>query len=157
MYMCVGCEEDDLIERAFLAHKLASKKQIFVGKISMKPTNAARNIVQFRAKQLRSLSMHPAQSVRLMYNSGQYVLGPEMVCNGAISSCMPRHKSCLNCCTYASFLVYDGVIPGNHGLNLLLVDISSCPAVCVTSMVMQADVLVWMRMYCQHTAATQKR
>jgi hypothetical protein len=29
--------------------------------------------------------------------------------------------------------VYDGVIPDYHGLNLFLVDISSCPAVRVTS------------------------
>jgi hypothetical protein len=84
MYVCGGCEEDDFIERAFLAHKLASKKQIFVGKIPLKPTNCSRNIVQFAAKQLRSIEMHPAQYVRLMSNSGHYVLGPEMVSNGAI-------------------------------------------------------------------------
>jgi hypothetical protein len=47
MYVCGGCEEDDFIKRAFLAHKLASKKQIFAGKIPVKPANAARNIVQF--------------------------------------------------------------------------------------------------------------
>jgi hypothetical protein len=86
--VCGGCEEDDFIERAFRAHKLASKKQIFVGKIPIKPTNAARHIVQFTTKQLRSLDMHPAQYVRLMSNSGHYVLAPEMVASGASPICM---------------------------------------------------------------------
>jgi hypothetical protein len=82
MYVCGGCAEDDFIENAFLAHRLACKKQIYVGKIAMNPTNTARNIVQFRAKQMRSLKMHPAQYARLMSNSGHYVLGPEMVASG---------------------------------------------------------------------------
>jgi hypothetical protein len=88
MYVCGGCEEDDFIERAFRAHNLASKKQIFVGKIPIKPTNAARHVVQFTAKQLRSISMHPAQYVRLMSNSGHYVLAPEMAASGAFQTCM---------------------------------------------------------------------
>jgi hypothetical protein len=82
MYACGGCESDEFIEQAFLAHKLSSKRQIFVGKMPIKPTNAARSIVQFRAKQMRSLKMHPAQYGRLMSNSGTYVLGPEMVASG---------------------------------------------------------------------------
>jgi hypothetical protein len=85
MYACGGCAEDDFIEKAFAAHKLACKQQIYVGKINIKPSNAARSIVQFRAKQLRPLKMHPAQYVRLMSNSGHYVLGPEMVSSGALS------------------------------------------------------------------------
>jgi hypothetical protein len=59
MYVCEECDEDDFIEQAFLAHKLASKKQTLVGKIPLKPTNASRSIVQFAAKQLRSLDMEP--------------------------------------------------------------------------------------------------
>jgi hypothetical protein len=84
MYACGGCAEDDFIDKAFLAHKLACKKQIYVGKINLKPTTTARSIVQFRAKQCRPLNMHPAQTVRLMSNSGHYVLGPEMVVSGAL-------------------------------------------------------------------------
>ncbi len=33
MYVCGGCAADDFIDKAYAAHKLASKKQIFVGKI----------------------------------------------------------------------------------------------------------------------------
>lgn len=82
MYACGGCAEDDFIEEAFLAWKVSSKKRIFVGKNPIKPTNAAKSIVEFRGRQLRSVPMHPEQYVRLMSNSGMYILGPEMVASG---------------------------------------------------------------------------
>jgi hypothetical protein len=85
--VCGGCEEDDLIERAFRAHKIASKKQILVGKTPIKPTNATRHMTHDTAKHLRSLSMHRAQYVRLMSNSGHYVLAPEMIASGASPTC----------------------------------------------------------------------
>jgi hypothetical protein len=110
MYVCGGCEEDDVIERAFRANKLARKNQISVGKIPIKPTNAARHIEHDTAKQLRFLSMHPVQHiglgasrectfvrenasrectyVRLMSNSGHYVIAPEMVASGASPTCI---------------------------------------------------------------------
>ena len=91
IWVCGGCAAEDFVERAFLAHKLASKKQIYVGKIPMKPTHTAKHMVQFRARQLRSLEMHPAQYARLMSNSGHYVLGPEMVYGAAIPF-MPLHS-----------------------------------------------------------------
>jgi hypothetical protein len=53
MYACGGCAEDDSFDKAFLAHTLACKKQIHVGKVNLKPTTTARSIVQFRAKQCR--------------------------------------------------------------------------------------------------------
>jgi hypothetical protein len=83
VYACGGCAEDDFIERAFLAHKVASRKQIYVGKVPVNPNNVAKKIVEFRARNLRSLDMHPAQYMRLMCNSGHYVLAPEMV-NGGV-------------------------------------------------------------------------
>lgn len=86
IWVCGGCAADGFVERAFLSHKLASKKQMFVDKIPMKPTNTAKHMMQFRARQLRSLEMHPAQFARLMSNSRHYVLGPEMVNGGASRS-----------------------------------------------------------------------
>lgn len=82
MYAKGGCAEDDFIEQAYLAWKVSSKKRIFVGKHPIKPTNAAKSIVEFHGRQLRSLQMHPAQYVRLMSNCGMYILGPEMVASG---------------------------------------------------------------------------
>ena len=83
VYACGGCREENFIGEAYLAWRVSSKKRIFIGKHAIKPTNAAKTIVEFRGRQLRSLQMHPAQYVRLMLNSGLYILGPEMVASGA--------------------------------------------------------------------------
>jgi hypothetical protein len=88
VYVCGGCAEDDFIEQAFLAHKVASRKQIYVGKVPVKPSNVAKKIVEFRARNLRFLEMHPAQYMRLMCNSGHYVLAPEMATGGALTEAM---------------------------------------------------------------------
>lgn len=88
VYACGGCTEDNFIDDAYLAWRVSSKKRIFIGKHAIKPTNAAKTIVEFRGRQLRSLQMHPAQYVRLMSNSGLYILGPEMVASGAIWKAM---------------------------------------------------------------------
>lgn len=62
--------------------KLVAKKQIFVGKTPLKPGNTARYLTQYKARNLRSLNLHPAQLARIMSNSGYYILAPEMVGNG---------------------------------------------------------------------------
>jgi hypothetical protein len=84
IYACGGCEDEDFIEQAFLAHKVACKQQIYVGKVGIKPSYAAKHMVQFRAKHMRTESCHPAQFGRLMSNSGLYVFAPEMVGNGVL-------------------------------------------------------------------------
>jgi hypothetical protein len=78
VYVCGGCAEDDFIAQAFSGHKVSSRKQIYVGKVPVKPSTVNRKLVEFRARHLRSLDMHPAQVVCLMCNSGHYVLAPEM-------------------------------------------------------------------------------
>jgi hypothetical protein len=83
-YVCGGCAEDGFIDEAFEAHRLASKKLIYMGRIPVTPAKLPKQMVEFRTKRLGKLKLHSAQILRLMLLSGYYVLGPEMVNNGAL-------------------------------------------------------------------------
>jgi hypothetical protein len=85
VYTCGGCDADDWIEEAFNAWRVANKTQIFVGRISLTPSNVSRKIAEFKARNLRTLQLHPAQIVRFMCLQGSYVLSAEMVATGAIT------------------------------------------------------------------------
>jgi hypothetical protein len=62
-----------------------SKKLIYVGRVSVTPLKLPRQLVEFKARHMQSLKLHPAQTLRFMLLSGRYVLGPEMVNNGVHS------------------------------------------------------------------------
>jgi hypothetical protein len=80
--VCGGAEADDFIDEAFASWRLSSKTQIFVGRASLTDKNLARKMCEFKARQLRSLKLHPIQTIRLMCLSGHYVLGPELASKG---------------------------------------------------------------------------
>jgi nickel-dependent lactate racemase len=95
VYTCGGCDADDWIEEAFNAWRVANKTQIFVGRISLTPSNVSRKIAEFKARNLRTLQLHPAQIVRFMCLQGSYVLSAEMVATGAITI-----SACIRCLLY---------------------------------------------------------
>ena len=72
------------IEESFEAHRLASKKLIYMGRGSATPGKLPRHLVEFRSRRLGKLKLHAAQLLRLMLVSGYYVLGPVMVSNGEL-------------------------------------------------------------------------
>lgn len=82
VYTCGGCDTDNWMEEAFNAWRVANKSQIFVGRIALTPSNILRKISEFKARNLRTLSLHASQIVRLMLLQGNYVLSPELAANG---------------------------------------------------------------------------
>jgi hypothetical protein len=82
VYTCGGCAEEGFIQEAFEAHRLASKKLVYMGRINVTPAKVPKQLVEFRCRHLGNLKLHAAQTLRLMLLSGYYVLGPEMVNNG---------------------------------------------------------------------------
>jgi hypothetical protein len=82
VFLCGGCAEDGFLEEAFEAHRLSSKKIIYMGRVNVTPAKVPKQIVEFKARKLGKIKLHSAQTVRLMMLSGHYVLGPEIVNNG---------------------------------------------------------------------------
>jgi hypothetical protein len=86
VYNCGSCAEDGFIDDALECYRLVSKKLIYVGLVSVTPAKLPRQLAEFKARHMRKLDLHPAQTLRFMLLSGHYVLGPEMVNNGAMFS-----------------------------------------------------------------------
>jgi hypothetical protein len=82
VYACGGCAEDGFIEAAFEAHRLCSKKLIYMGRNNITPAKLPKQMVEFKSKRLGKLKLHSAQLLRIMLLSGHFVLGPEMVNSG---------------------------------------------------------------------------
>jgi hypothetical protein len=87
VYACGGCAEYGFIEAAlaFEAHRLCSKKLIYMGRNNITPAKLPKQMVEFKSKRLGKLKLHSAQLLRIMLLSGHFVLGPEMVNNGVCS------------------------------------------------------------------------
>ena len=55
VYTCGGCADDSFIEEAFEAYRLASKKRIHMGIVSVTPGKLPRQLVEFRFRRLCKL------------------------------------------------------------------------------------------------------
>jgi hypothetical protein len=84
VYVCGGCAEDDWLEAAYQAWRVCSKTQIFAGRVLLTVANLARKMLEFKARHLRTLKLHPVQLLRLMLLSGYYALGPDMTLSGVV-------------------------------------------------------------------------
>lgn len=86
LWTCGGCSDDRWLEDALAAWRVASTTQMYVGRIPLTRSNLAKKMVEFKARHLRPLQLHPVQTVRLMCLSGHYVLSSELV-EGVIYVC----------------------------------------------------------------------
>jgi hypothetical protein len=96
--VCGGAEEDGFIDKAFEAWRLQATNSPFVGRVSVTEKYLSRKMTEFKATQLSTLQLHPAQTIRFMVLSGFYMLGPELASKGMFHGCNNLHLNGARAC-----------------------------------------------------------